>query len=230
MSCLSAYHSLDERALLCKYSKPFHVWTPGDGWGEIAVPLIQAYPGSAVVFMGSSLTLVFGVLNLIVAVEFWLHLWKFLFLRCGMFCDMWCFDSRAVRSHRLKCQLLWVFSPHNDPQSRFWDSSSPQGRWDRLTMSLDFRQCLGIYGSNGFVRTAHHPPEILVAGSRYICWCSPERHAKFGRRDGRCDFSALNDVSLPFCRVGRIDKWFRFNISLANKMLFNAALFVRVCH
>ena len=41
----------------------------GDGWGEIAVPLIQAYPGSAIIFMGSSLTLVFGVLNLIVAVE-----------------------------------------------------------------------------------------------------------------------------------------------------------------
>lgn len=45
----------------------------GDGWGEIAVPLIQAYPGSAIIFMGSSLTLVFGVLNLIVAVEARLH-------------------------------------------------------------------------------------------------------------------------------------------------------------
>ena len=40
----------------------------GDGWGEIAVPVIEQYPATAVIFMGSLLTLVFGVLNLIVAV------------------------------------------------------------------------------------------------------------------------------------------------------------------
>ncbi|CAE7215279.1 TPC1 [Symbiodinium sp. CCMP2592] len=40
----------------------------GDSWGQIAVPVIEANPGTAVIFMGSLLTLVFGVLNLIVAV------------------------------------------------------------------------------------------------------------------------------------------------------------------
>lgn len=40
----------------------------GDSWGEIAVPVIQAYPATAIIFVGSQLTLVFGVLNLIVAV------------------------------------------------------------------------------------------------------------------------------------------------------------------
>ena len=39
----------------------------GDSWGEIAVPVIEQYPATAVIFMGSLLTLVFGVLNLIVA-------------------------------------------------------------------------------------------------------------------------------------------------------------------
>ncbi|CAK8991513.1 Calcium-dependent protein kinase 1, partial [Durusdinium trenchii] len=40
----------------------------GDSWGEIAVPVIEQYPATALIFMGSLLTLVFGVLNLIVAV------------------------------------------------------------------------------------------------------------------------------------------------------------------
>jgi len=40
----------------------------GDSWGEIAVPVIEKFPWTAIVFMGSLLTLVFGVLNLIVAV------------------------------------------------------------------------------------------------------------------------------------------------------------------
>lgn len=40
----------------------------GDSWGTIAVPVIEAYPGTAFIFVGSLLTLVFGVLNLIVAV------------------------------------------------------------------------------------------------------------------------------------------------------------------
>ena len=39
----------------------------GDSWGLIAVPVIEHYPATAVLFMGSLLTLVFGVLNLIVA-------------------------------------------------------------------------------------------------------------------------------------------------------------------
>lgn len=40
----------------------------GDSWGLIAVPVIQAYPATAFIFIGSQVTLVFGVLNLIVAV------------------------------------------------------------------------------------------------------------------------------------------------------------------
>lgn len=40
----------------------------GDSWGRIAVPVIEAYPATAIIFVGSQLTLVFGVLNLIVAV------------------------------------------------------------------------------------------------------------------------------------------------------------------
>eukprot|EP00435_Cladocopium_sp_Y103_P041717 s1365_g11.t1 len=32
----------------------------GDGWGTIAVPVIEAYPATAVIFVGSLLTLVFG--------------------------------------------------------------------------------------------------------------------------------------------------------------------------
>ena len=44
----------------------------GDSWGEIAVPVIERYPMTAIVFMGSLLTLVFGVLNLIVA-DSWLR-------------------------------------------------------------------------------------------------------------------------------------------------------------
>lgn len=40
----------------------------GDSWGLIAVPVIEDHPLTAIIFIGSQLTLVFGVLNLIVAV------------------------------------------------------------------------------------------------------------------------------------------------------------------
>lgn len=46
----------------------FQTVIAGDGWGEIAVPLIQSYPQTAIILMGSFMTLVFGVLNLVVAV------------------------------------------------------------------------------------------------------------------------------------------------------------------
>lgn len=39
----------------------------GDSWGTIAVPVIEAQPLTAVIFMGSLLSLVYGVVNLIVA-------------------------------------------------------------------------------------------------------------------------------------------------------------------
>ncbi|CAE7662364.1 unnamed protein product, partial [Symbiodinium pilosum] len=46
----------------------FKTVVAGDSWGEIAVPVIQSHPETAFIFVGSSLTIVFGVLNLIVAV------------------------------------------------------------------------------------------------------------------------------------------------------------------
>ncbi|CAE8622844.1 unnamed protein product [Polarella glacialis] len=46
----------------------FQTIIAGDSWGELAVPVIEAHPWTAIIFIGSLLTLVFGVLNLIVAV------------------------------------------------------------------------------------------------------------------------------------------------------------------
>eukprot|EP00435_Cladocopium_sp_Y103_P010174 s1083_g2.t1 len=40
----------------------------GDSWGELAVPIITEHPATAIIFVGSQLTIVFGVVNLIVAV------------------------------------------------------------------------------------------------------------------------------------------------------------------
>ncbi|CAL1125903.1 unnamed protein product [Cladocopium goreaui] len=40
----------------------------GDGWGELAVPIITEHPATAIIFVGSQLTIVFGVVNLNVAV------------------------------------------------------------------------------------------------------------------------------------------------------------------
>eukprot|EP00913_Durusdinium_trenchii_P022022 g20694.t1 len=61
--CESAMSSVMNANLLL-----FKTVIAGDSWGEIAVPVIEQYPATAVIFMGSLLTLVFGVLNLIVAV------------------------------------------------------------------------------------------------------------------------------------------------------------------
>ncbi|CAE8674086.1 unnamed protein product [Polarella glacialis] len=46
----------------------FQTIIAGDSWGDLAVPVIAAHPWTAIIFIGSLLTLVFGVLNLIVAV------------------------------------------------------------------------------------------------------------------------------------------------------------------
>ncbi|CAE8583965.1 unnamed protein product [Polarella glacialis] len=40
----------------------------GDGWGLVAVPVIRAHPWTAFIFLGANLTIVFGVLNMVVAV------------------------------------------------------------------------------------------------------------------------------------------------------------------
>ncbi|CAJ1362791.1 unnamed protein product, partial [Effrenium voratum] len=61
--CLRAASSVMDANLLL-----FKTVIAGDSWGTIAIPVIEAYPGTAFIFVGSLLTLVFGVLNLIVAV------------------------------------------------------------------------------------------------------------------------------------------------------------------
>ncbi|CAJ1421957.1 unnamed protein product [Effrenium voratum] len=61
--CLRATSSVMHANLLL-----FKTVIAGDSWGRIAVPVIEAHPLTAIIFMGSLLTLVFGVLNMIVAV------------------------------------------------------------------------------------------------------------------------------------------------------------------
>lgn len=61
--CLRATSSVMEANLLL-----FKTVIAGDSWGQIAVPVIEDHPETAIIFVGSQLTLVFGVLNLIVAV------------------------------------------------------------------------------------------------------------------------------------------------------------------
>jgi len=46
----------------------FQTVIAGDSWGRMAIPIIEHQPWTAVIFMGSLLTLVFGVLNLVTAV------------------------------------------------------------------------------------------------------------------------------------------------------------------
>lgn len=62
-TCLKATSSVMDSNLLL-----FQTVIAGDSWGDIAVPVIEYSPGTAIIFVGSLLTLVFGVLNLIVAV------------------------------------------------------------------------------------------------------------------------------------------------------------------
>ncbi|CAJ1374741.1 unnamed protein product [Effrenium voratum] len=61
--CLESTATVMEANLLL-----FQTVIAGDSWGQIAVPVIHAAPATAMIFVGSQLTLVFGVLNLIVAV------------------------------------------------------------------------------------------------------------------------------------------------------------------
>ncbi|CAK0842186.1 unnamed protein product [Prorocentrum cordatum] len=46
----------------------FQIIVASDSWGEVAVPLIETHPWTAVVFVGALWTLIFGMLNLMVAV------------------------------------------------------------------------------------------------------------------------------------------------------------------
>lgn len=46
----------------------FQTIVAGDSWGLIAVPVAEAYPWTVIILMGALITMIFGVLNLIVAV------------------------------------------------------------------------------------------------------------------------------------------------------------------
>lgn len=46
----------------------FQTVVVGDNWGEVALPVINNFPGSAALLIGAYLTIVFGLLNLIIAV------------------------------------------------------------------------------------------------------------------------------------------------------------------
>eukprot|EP00928_Gymnodinium_smaydae_P025636 TRINITY_DN2035_c0_g2_i1.p1 TRINITY_DN2035_c0_g2~~TRINITY_DN2035_c0_g2_i1.p1 ORF type:complete len:572 (-),score=75.19 TRINITY_DN2035_c0_g2_i1:129-1778(-) len=46
----------------------FQIIMAGDSWGRIAIPTIERYPASLLIFVGSLVTLLFGVLNLVLAV------------------------------------------------------------------------------------------------------------------------------------------------------------------
>merc|ERR1719329_1239280 len=45
----------------------FQTIVAGDSWGRLAVPIIVAHPWTAFLFLSALLSIVFGVLNLIVA-------------------------------------------------------------------------------------------------------------------------------------------------------------------
>jgi len=62
-SCKTAFSSVMRTNLTF-----FQTIIAGDSWGRIAVPMIEAYPLSSVIFCGSLLSIVFGILNMIVAV------------------------------------------------------------------------------------------------------------------------------------------------------------------
>ncbi|CAE7236582.1 Cacna1c, partial [Symbiodinium microadriaticum] len=61
--CRTSTSSVMEAALLL-----FKTVIAGDSWGQVAVPVILRNPETAFIFVGSLLSLVFGVLNIIVAV------------------------------------------------------------------------------------------------------------------------------------------------------------------
>jgi len=61
--CVDAFSSVFRANLTL-----FQTIIAGDSWGQVAVPVIEAHPWTAIFFAGSLMTLIFGVLNLIVAV------------------------------------------------------------------------------------------------------------------------------------------------------------------
>merc|ERR1712151_1474807 len=46
----------------------YQMYVCGDSWGELALPMIEQYPVSLVVFSGITFTVVLGLMNLVLAV------------------------------------------------------------------------------------------------------------------------------------------------------------------
>lgn len=61
--CAYAYSSVLDSNLTM-----FSTIVAGDQWGRIAVPVIRAAPATALIFVGAELTILYGVLNLVIAV------------------------------------------------------------------------------------------------------------------------------------------------------------------
>eukprot|EP00930_Biecheleria_cincta_P035581 TRINITY_DN24466_c0_g1_i1.p1 TRINITY_DN24466_c0_g1~~TRINITY_DN24466_c0_g1_i1.p1 ORF type:complete len:681 (-),score=130.84 TRINITY_DN24466_c0_g1_i1:142-2151(-) len=61
--CVSSLDSVMHANLLL-----FKTVVAGDSWGQVAVPILLRHPWTAVVFIGSHMTIIFGALNLVVAV------------------------------------------------------------------------------------------------------------------------------------------------------------------
>ncbi|CAE7529342.1 Scn11a, partial [Symbiodinium sp. CCMP2456] len=66
--CSNGFCTVSTSSVLHANLLLFQTVIAGDGWGEMATPIILKHPETAIIFIGSLLTLVFGVLNLIVAV------------------------------------------------------------------------------------------------------------------------------------------------------------------
>ena len=62
------YCQISTRSVMSANLLLFKTVIAGDGWGEVAIPVISREPWTAVIFVGSLLTLIFGVLNIIIAV------------------------------------------------------------------------------------------------------------------------------------------------------------------
>lgn len=61
--CMSSLDTVMHANLLL-----FKTVVAGDAWGQIAVPIILQHPWTALIFLGSHMTIIFGALNLVVAV------------------------------------------------------------------------------------------------------------------------------------------------------------------
>lgn len=46
----------------------FQTIVAGDSWGKVAIPVIEMYPWTGIIFVGTLFTLIFGMLNLVIAV------------------------------------------------------------------------------------------------------------------------------------------------------------------